>query len=282
MHGGLRESHDGFLGALHVCVVINSPRESPAMSRLPAILVLISMFGSARADTLTLTDRMHHLRQSGTREWAEFPEQPEAASLATTFTVGKPAKNYCLRIRHQDIKERWRVRLNDRDLGTLRIDENDMVVYVPVPEDAVKQGENNLTVDCPKSKAADDIRIGEIQLIDRPRDEVLRQSTLIVRVFEGLRSWGSGTRTDDATPSLPVRITVLDEADTLRDTGAESDATLPSPRARIASLPDAVLSTRSIRRSSPSPLATRKRSIFPSDGKSPPTAGSPATLMSTR
>ncbi len=196
------------------------------MTRLPAFLAILLAVDSARAATITLTDQMHHLRQSGTREWAEFPEQAEAASFETTFTVAEPAKDYCLRIRHQDIKERWRVRLNDRDLGTLRIDENEMVVYLPVPDGAVQKGENHLTIDCPKSRAADDIRVGEIRLIDRPRDEVLGQSTLVIRVFEGLRSWGNGKRNDDATPSLPARITVLDEAGTLRDTGAESNGTL--------------------------------------------------------
>ena len=196
------------------------------MTRLPAFLAILLAVDSARAGTITVTDQMHHLRQSGTREWAEFPEQAEAASFETTFTVAEPAKDYCLRIRHQDIKARWRVRLNDRDLGTLRIDENDMVVYLPVPDGAVNQGNNKLTIDCPKSKAADDIRIGEIRLIDRSRDEVLGRSTLVVRVFQGLRSWGNGTRKDDVTPSLPARITVLDESDTLRDTGAASNATL--------------------------------------------------------
>ena len=196
------------------------------MTRLPAFLAILLAVDFARAATIVLTDQMHHLRQSGTREWAEFPEQAEAASFEKTFTVAEPAKDYCLRIRHQDIKERWRVRLNDRDLGTLRVDENDMVVYLPVPDGAVKQGENTLTIDCPKSRAADDIRVGEIRLINRPRDEVLGQSTLVVRVFEGLRSWGNGTRNDDVTPSLPVRITVLDEAGTLRDTGAKSNNAL--------------------------------------------------------
>ena len=195
---------------------------------IPLILITPCV---TRADTITVTDQMHHLRQSGTREWADFPEQAEASSFERTFTVTKPVKHYCLRIRHQDIKARWRVRLNDRDLGTLRIDENDMVVYLPIPDGAVRQGENKLTIDCPKSKAPDDIRIGEIRLINRSRDEVLNQATLIVRVYEGARNWGNrkwgnGVRRDDVFPSLPSRITVLDEAGTLRDTGAVSNATL--------------------------------------------------------
>lgn len=225
-HRGHRESFNVILCDLCVSVVKTCRHESPAMTRLLAFVLLLLAVDSTRADTITLTDQMHHLRSSGTREWAEFPEQADAASYETSFTVAEPAKDYCLRIRHQDIKARWRVQLNDRDLGTLRIDENDMIVYLPVPDGAVKQGENRLTIDCPKSKAPDDIRIGEIRLIDRPRDEVLGQSTLVVRVFEGLRSWGNGTRKDDATPSLPARVTVLDEADTLRDTGAASNATL--------------------------------------------------------
>ncbi len=193
------------------------------MTRLMFFVVVLLAIDSASAGTITLTDRMHHLRQSGTREWAEFSEQAEAAGVDMSFTVDEPAKNYCLRIRHQDIKARWRVRLNDRDLGTLRIDENDMIVYLSVPEGAVKKGENLLTIDCPKSKAPDDIRIGEIRLIDRPRDEVLGQSTLVVRVFDGATITNLNTYRGGPFTGLPSRITVLDEAGTLRDTGAASN-----------------------------------------------------------
>jgi hypothetical protein len=193
------------------------------MIRLIAFLIVLLTLDSARAATITVSSGMHHLRQSGTREWAEFPEQAEATSLDKTFTVAEPAKHYCLRIRHQDIKERWRVRLNDRDLGTLRIDENDMVVYLPVPEGAVKRGENRLTVDCPKSKAPDDIRIGEIRLIDRPRDEVLGAATLVVYVNDAAPDRVPNDRNNGAAPRLPSRITVLDEQATLRDTGAASN-----------------------------------------------------------
>ena len=193
------------------------------MTRLPAFLAILLAFDSARAATIVLTDQMHHLRQSGTREWAEFPEQAEAASFERTFTVAEPAKDYCLRIRHQDIKERWRVRLNDRDLGTLRIDENDMVVYLPVPNGAIQKGENRLTIACPKSKAPDDIRIGEIRLIDQSRDEVLSQSKLIVRVFDGEKLKVGDTFRGGPLTMLPSRITLLDERGTLRDSAAASN-----------------------------------------------------------
>ena len=46
--------------------------------------------------------------------------------------------------------------------GTLRIDENDMVVYLPVPDGAVKQGENKLTVDCPKSMLGVSLQTGSV------------------------------------------------------------------------------------------------------------------------
>ncbi len=193
------------------------------MFRLFASLSIVINAAIVTAAPITVTDQMHHLRQTGTREWSEFPEQPEAASFEKTFTVAKPAENYCLRIRHQDIKERWRVRLNDRDLGTLRIDENDMVVYLPVPDGAVQQGENTLTIDCPKSKAPDDIRIGEIRLIDQSREEVLAAATLVVHVNDAAPDRAANDRNDGDTPRLPSRITILDEHGTLRETGAVSN-----------------------------------------------------------
>ncbi|MBI1309803.1 hypothetical protein GC176_00735 [bacterium] len=193
------------------------------MTRLILIVVAALTVDSTRAASITLTDRPHHLRQSGEREWAEFPETPEAVSFEATFNLDKPAAAYCLRLRQRDVKERWRVRLNDRDLATLRIDENDMLVYLPVPDDALRVGENRLMIDCPKSKAPDDIRVGPIDLLDRSREEVLSQSKLIIRVFDSANLTIGNTFRGGPPTMLPSRITILDEHGTLRDTGAASN-----------------------------------------------------------
>ena len=72
-------------------------------------------------------------------------------------------------------------------------------VILPVPDGAVKQGENRLTIDCPKSKGPDDIRIGEIRLIEQPLDNVLSESELTVKV------------SDVTGHPLPARLTLVRE-----------------------------------------------------------------------
>ena len=66
-----------------------------------------------------LTARLHHLRSGPIREWADFPEQAEAAELRLTFTSTVNAGKRTLRVRHRDVKQTWKVRVNDREIGRL-------------------------------------------------------------------------------------------------------------------------------------------------------------------
>src|SRR5262249_42170686 len=45
-------------------------------------LFLPPLAGPAAAKETILTPRLHHLRCAGPREWSDFPERPEAASLS--------------------------------------------------------------------------------------------------------------------------------------------------------------------------------------------------------
>lgn len=187
---------------------------------LPALLFTTQ---TAYGEPTVITDRLHHLRQSGEREWSEFPPQPEADSLRLSFQVTQRTGACCLKIRHQNLKERWNVRLNDHLLGTLPVDENDMVTYLPVPAEAVSPGDNSLVIDCPRSRAPDDIRVGMIELIDRPRAQHLSQAVLQVHVTERPGTSGGSNAKTASAAGIPCRITLLDEHGTLRDTGAESN-----------------------------------------------------------
>src|SRR5204863_6481193 len=62
-----------------------------------------------------LAERLHHLRSGPVREWADFPEQAEAAELRLTFPSRINVTEQTLRIRHRDVKQTWSVRINDRE-----------------------------------------------------------------------------------------------------------------------------------------------------------------------
>ena len=117
------------------------------------------------AETLLIKE-MRHLRRDAPREWREFPERPDAASIELEFSTAANATPASLRLRQQDVKQAWQVRINDHLLGQLRVDENDMIVYFTVPAGVLVTGKNQLRVeqDLRRRSVVDDIRVGEVVL----------------------------------------------------------------------------------------------------------------------
>jgi hypothetical protein len=169
-----------------------------------------SVVGAAET---VLVKEMRHLRIDAPREWQEFPEWPDAASIDVEFSGTANETPGSLRLRQQDVKQTWQVRINDQQLGQLRVDENDMVVYFPVPAGVLKTGSNRLTVeqDLRRRKVADDVRVGEVVLDDRSVDESLREAVVSVVV-----------RDAQGGQKSPARITVLRDGAVLQSVDAES------------------------------------------------------------
>ncbi len=167
--------------------------------------VFVAATTPAFAQPRVLDAELHHLRIDGPREWSSFPESPEAASLELAFEATPNEREATLRVRQQDVKQTWRVRLNDDALGTLISDENDLVLALPVPPQKLKAGRNVLRIEPqagPRS-APDDIRVGEVSLDLRPMREVLGEASLDITV------------TEDSNDAIPCRITIVDERGSL-------------------------------------------------------------------
>ena len=162
---------------------------------------------------LMLSERLHHLRIDGPREWSEFPETPEGPRLELKFVARKNAAEQTLSLRQQDVKQPWLVQLNGRELGRLVIDENDMVLYFAVPAGALADGENTLRIEQePRSKQPDDVRVGGISLLPRSRADALAEARIEIEVVDV----GSGE-------VLPARITVLNADGALQTVAAVSN-----------------------------------------------------------
>jgi hypothetical protein len=170
----------------------------------------------ATAETQVLTPRLHHLRADGPPEWSDFPAQAEGPNLRLRFQSKANPREYCLRLRQQDVRQTWKVLLNGKEIGRLVADENDMAIAFPVPAGALNAGENTLAIE-QVGNVVDDIRVGEIALDDRSVKEVLSEATVEIQV----RDAGLGTRT-----ALPCRITVLNAQGALAAVGAESKSPL--------------------------------------------------------
>jgi hypothetical protein len=180
------------------------------------LLVIATLLdiGTAQAKERILDAQMHHLRIGDKREWSEFPPQPEGPSLAVRFPAERNASEWSLRLRQQDVKQSWKVLLNGKELGGLVADENDMVIYLPIPARQLIAGENTLVLS-QIGRIPDDIRVGEIVLDDRAVAQALSDATVEVRVHE--------VGPAEKPVPLPCRITVVTAQGALMTVGATSN-----------------------------------------------------------
>jgi hypothetical protein len=178
------------------------------------IAFICATFPPAARGAEVLDAKMHHLRSGAQREWSDFPEQAEGQKLVLSFHAKANASAHTLRLRHRDLKQEWKLALNGKEIGKLPLDENPMLTYWAMPPGALHDGANELTVSC-GGGASDDIEVGDVALLDVPRDKVLSESALDVAVTD-----------KDSGKPLPCRVTVVDAQGFLMDLGTTSDAHL--------------------------------------------------------
>jgi hypothetical protein len=180
-----------------------------------ASLALLACAPAALAAQQRVLDAGTHDLRSGTRpEWRESAARPHARHLALEFDAAPNAAERTVALRQEGVKQRWRLVLNGRALGTLHQDENAMVAYWAVPPGALVAGPNRLRVE-PVDTVGDDIRVGGVALLDRPLAAVLSEASVEVEVVDA----ASGA-------PLPARVTVVDAAGRLQTVGAASGGAL--------------------------------------------------------
>jgi hypothetical protein len=183
----------------------------PTTRFLSVLLIIHAVQQAAFAEPTVITDRMHHLRVNANREWADFPATPETRELNLEFNAKSNEGPWTLRLRQQDVKQNWKVRLNTLDLGVLRVDENDMIVYFEIPVGTLIEGANKLLVQQQGDKS-DDVRVGEIWIDDRSVSQLLGEATVDASVVDA-----------DTQQPLPCRITILNASGALQTPGCESN-----------------------------------------------------------
>ena len=144
-------------------------------------------------------------------EWSEFSSEKFSKEFERKFSGGGEG-SYLLEIHQRDVKQDWRVFINDAEVGKLVRDENPMVIYLPVDGDVVGEGENRLRI-VSSGTPRDDISIRKIVLYAGAIGDVVGKGTVRVSVSaEG--------------KSIPCRITVLNESGEMQTVGAASNGTL--------------------------------------------------------
>jgi hypothetical protein len=185
----------------------------PLTARQFVLLLLVLPSGApAQSSDLVLTPRMHHLRSGAAREWSSFPADAEGSSLSLTFDARSNAGAQTLRVRHRDLKQRWRVLVNGAEIARLPPDENDMITCWSIAPRTLKDGANALEISGPSGGASDDVMIGEIVLVGRPLQAALAEARLVVSVTERATN-----------RPLPARITVTDRRGVMVSLAARPD-----------------------------------------------------------
>lgn len=159
---------------------------------------------------VVIESSMVHVRSTDQREWAWYPETPEARSFQRRFTASANNQPWTLTVRQQNVKQSWDVRLNDRSVGRLVRDENDLQADFPVPAGVIVAGENQLELR-QSGTESDDIKIGQVHLRPYPVDSYRNQATVQVNLV------------DTSGDPIPGRITILDGNGTLIPVGAASE-----------------------------------------------------------
>ena len=150
------------------------------------------------------------------RNGTNSPGSPaEGRSLEVRFAAEVNHGEATLSIRQRGVKLAWRVRLNGRDIGGLFVMEEPLVLTLPVPPGALRDGENVVAIASPPGN--DDIVVGELTLDPRPVAEALGEAFLDVQV-----------RDADSPEPLPCRITVVDERGALAPLFAPPTRAWPS------------------------------------------------------
>lgn len=159
-----------------------------------------SLANSASPRTV-LEPRWRHLRQLETREWDSFAETCEDRRAVVRFEAQRNAAPGTLWWRQADVKQAWKVTLNGQAIGELTRDEADLIASCEVPAGALRDGPNELVVECATLApgTADDIRWGELAFDPRPPDRAWCGARLNIRVVE-----------ESSNRPLPARITIVD------------------------------------------------------------------------
>src|SRR5690348_10167724 len=100
---------------------------------LRSILLLALLPGPVAARERVLDAPLHHLRAGLEREWSDFPEKAEGPRLVVRFQSAPNTSEWTLRLRQQDVRQIWRLLLQDKEIGRLQQTEDDTVIFLPIP-----------------------------------------------------------------------------------------------------------------------------------------------------
>lgn len=187
--------------------------------RIPAIVLLVLSLGPLPlfGQAIVLEPTLVHLRSGADREWTTFPADATGAAWTHRFAATANQTEHTICLRQQDVKQEWRVLLNDAPIGPLVRDEQDTRTCLAVSPGRLR-ADNLLRIERGAAAgASDDIRIGEVTLHPQPMAALLGEAVLDVTVVDAA-----------SEQPLPARLTIVDASGVLAPTG-----TAPAPHLAV-------------------------------------------------
>lgn len=173
------------MNKVHLCngLVNELPSGKAAFPIALLCVFFLSFVCPAAAQKLLIEKKMAYLKSGQKPEWVEFARLDPEKGFSKRFSAQENEHEHSLRIRQYDVKQQWNVFLNDRILGNLTVDENDLIIYLPIPAHALQDGENRLRIE-PSSPVPDDVMVGEIWLESKPVQKVLSECMLTFQLWD--------------------------------------------------------------------------------------------------
>ncbi|MFK7844099.1 MAG: CehA/McbA family metallohydrolase [Rhodothermales bacterium] len=191
--------------------LVSNHYSMPCVKCIALFIIALCTTHSLYAQPIIIDQELKHLRFGSEPEWTSFSEAVDGQEWISRFQAEANDEPFTLRLRQQDVKRQWRIVLNDTDLGTLRINENDMVRYWPIPPGALISGENLLQIE-QLNDVPDDIHVGEFIIYRQSPSELLSSAQIEIEIKDL-----------DTDTNSPSRITVLNEHGALQQVGAQSN-----------------------------------------------------------
>ncbi|QDT33690.1 CehA/McbA family metallohydrolase [Thalassoglobus polymorphus] len=162
------------------------------------------------------SSKLQLIRSGETREWDFFPEGEYDSVYTMDFEVDDDAIPVTLQLSQQQVKQRWNVEINGKNIATLSRNENGMVVYFDLPAEVLKE-RNRLEIKNGERnpRTGDDILIGRVKFLKQSKADLLNEAKVTITVTDQV-----------SRGKLPARITILNERGELQTVGAESNSTM--------------------------------------------------------
>ena len=177
-------------------IKISMLRSGLAHAAFLSVILPFALRAEVKSAPVILNNKLFHLGDDTVELVPGASLQPEGERLDLKFNADKTKAETTLEITYWEINNPAAVEINGQKLGTLPPSQYRKIVYLRVPANTLRQGENILRV-IPRAK--DDCVIGKIALHHTPFRELMQLEP--VKIF--VKDAASGK-------PLPARVTVVD------------------------------------------------------------------------